>query len=462
MSNGHSKNISSMSALCVAVLLLLGTAQIGCVRNVDGSGAGKITKGGDPTMRIGVLLPLSGRYALFGRSSLHGIECAAGVKQPCGDGPYASLVIRDTGGSTKRAVEQIRELAQVEKVSAIIGPLLSEEAIDAAREAEAYKVPLISLSQRDGVADVGEHIYQVGVNPKSQVKTIARYSVNKMGHSTFAVLYPNNSYGKLYMDLFRNEVSRLGGKVIKVQSYDPRLDQIVDIRKETQGEDQRLRSTAKLLKNGEVVEVSNELPKIDKIRGVDAVFIPDSYRALLAMFSAYGPDIFGSAQLLGVNRWNSAGIVSGGSKVQGSAFVDGFFKGSASVETQQFVQVFSQTYHVEPTILEAQAYDATRFILNNIRRGTREASGMQRALQSVRNMHGVTGSMKFTPNGDVEKDLFLLTVKNGRINEIDTSSKRIKGAELVPSSPRNLSAKTKSISTPDSKYDVGGDAASSY
>ena len=53
-----------------------------------------------------------------------------------------------------------------------------------------------------------------------QVKTLVSYAVEKLGLNTFAILYPDENYGKTFMNLFWDEVIANGGKVVGVESYD--------------------------------------------------------------------------------------------------------------------------------------------------------------------------------------------------------------------------------------------------
>lgn len=425
----------------------------------------------DKLPRVGVILPLSGRYALFGRSSLNGIECAAALREPCGNKPLVELVTRDTAGEPARAAQAVRELVEQEKVVAIIGPLLSRTVVAVATEAEKMHVPLISLSQRNGIAELGDHIYRIGLNPQSQILTIARYATREKGYRQFAIMHPDNRYGRVYRDLFRAAVEEQGGSVATVRPYSAKLERTIDMRKEHGAENARTQSRATLSPSGEVVEVNSDtlesIPTMPKLRGVEAVFIPDSYRALLALLQAYGRDVFGNAALLGVNRWNNQGILNGGVAVDGATFVDGFFPNSSTVDTQRFVDMFTRAYHVEPTILEAQAYDATRLVVNNLTWRTNTAAKMQRQLQKVRKFHGVTGLMQFTSAGDVQKDLFVLTVHRGRIVEVGARGSNDKSSALPaqarerlvkqqPARPADVRQQTAAVA--HEKYDIGGDA----
>ena len=123
------------------------------------------------TGTVGIVLPLSGRLAPFGRESLRGVLLAAGIFEsdlrgdggatPApgagefelgtrelldegGDGSAGArlrVVVRDTRGSPEQAAAAVRDLARDDDVVAIIGPIVREESEAAAREAERARIP---------------------------------------------------------------------------------------------------------------------------------------------------------------------------------------------------------------------------------------------------------------------------------------------------------------------------------
>ena len=67
--------------------------------------------------RVGVILPLSGRYKAFGDAALRGIKLAL-------DGSDLELVVKDDKGDMTLAGTAVEELTFDEQVIAIIGPAL--------------------------------------------------------------------------------------------------------------------------------------------------------------------------------------------------------------------------------------------------------------------------------------------------------------------------------------------------
>ncbi len=415
-------------------------------------------------LRVGVILPLSGEFGVYGRASLDGVDCAAGQKSPCESRLNVQIVTRDDGGNPAKATTAVRELVEQEHVAAIIGPLMAKSTMAAAQEAQRLQVPLLSLSRLDGVAEVGPYTYRVALTPEAQVNTIARFAVQDRGYKKFAIVYPNNNFGQAFRDLFRTAVQTLGGEITVERAYSQNLAGIIEASKGVHNitdDDNKNKPRQKISTNGEVVDpatASSEpppVPSFAKIRGVDAVFIPDSYPNLAAMFSAYSRNVFGGAALLGVNNWNSSGLLSAGSAVEGATFVDGFFRSSANKETQRFVSTFSQAYNSEPTLLEATAYDAMHIIALAAERGGVSAGKVQHGLQGLKKFNGVTGGLHFNSSGDVDRDLYVLTVSSGQIVEVGLRKSQL--SRVLPTgAPQPLQRTARAPTNP--KYDVGGDA----
>jgi ABC-type branched-subunit amino acid transport system substrate-binding protein len=113
---------------------------------------------------------------------------------------------RDTGADPENAAAITRELAQDESVLAILGPLSSAMAQSAAEAAQAAGVPLIALSQKDGLTQTGNWIFQAFLTPRQQVRAVVRQGQSQ-GIKRFAVLYPDSSYGRTFSQNFQEEVA---------------------------------------------------------------------------------------------------------------------------------------------------------------------------------------------------------------------------------------------------------------
>ncbi len=155
---------------------------------------------------------------------------------------------------------------------------------------------------------------------------------------------------------------------------------------------------------------------------MDALYIPDYYTTIgqIAPYLAYYS--IDDVALLGTNGWNSPELIRmAGSNVEGAVFVDGFFAESNRPDTTKFVRKFEQVYEDTPGVLEAHAYDAAMLLLHAIRKkGPLSREIVRKRLASTKGFKsGSSGRISFDRQGEGEKKLFLLTVQDGEIKEVE-------------------------------------------
>jgi ABC-type branched-subunit amino acid transport system substrate-binding protein len=349
---------------------------------------------------LGCILPLKGRDTLYGTRALHGIQLAIGAFRPQEGASRIRLVVWDDQGNPARAREGVRVLAEKDRVLAIIGPLRSQTALAAAEEAEARRVPLITLSPLPGIAQRRAYVFQNSITNASQVKTLVQYAVRDLGIRSYAVLYPNNAYGVTFKNLFQQEAERLGGSVVRIATYaDTQMD---------------FGSVIKGIVRYTVPQGSKK--RAQAIVDFKAIFIPDDVNRLNLIVPQLAYHDIRGVQLLGNNSWNAPELIRDSEQfVEGAVFVDGFFKDSPSPAVRSFTTDFEETFHSTPTLLEALSYDTTLFIVRTLNsRGIITPD----SLLSFKEYNGATGLTGFTAEKEGMRNLFLLTVTGGKIRQI--------------------------------------------
>jgi len=387
---------------------------------------------------VGCLLPLSGKFGKFGTMVLDALLLAARAFQPQDSGSAIRLIVRDTRGNPQMAVAMLRELAKDGEVVGIVGPLLTAEALACAGEAGKLMLPMVTLSQREDVARAGGYVFVNGLTLNQQVDALVKHAVNTLGFSRFGLLYPANSQGKLAHDLFIRKVQEAGGRVSSSISYGT---QEADFQQEirllvgdaylpkdpgkgggNQGE-RTSRSRNSTEDGSGSAESQPGAQEADKRPPLpfEALFIPDDYLkiSLIAPYLAFY-DIRGIV-LLGTSAWNSPLLVQrAGEYLQDAIFVDGFFAGSRSLAVADFVEEYLTTFGREPGLLEALGYDSL-MILDEafLRAQPKTRTGLRDSLAGIRGYPGLTGNTRFDRNGCARKNLFLLTIQDDRIQEIN-------------------------------------------
>jgi TolA-binding protein len=267
---------------------------------------------------VGAILPLSGRYSVYGESVLHGIECAIGVYKPCVGPAGVRVVVRDSASSAVAATQAVDELVR-EGVVAIVGPLLSATVMEAAERAQRLGVPMISLSQREEVVTVGHYIFRNSVSTASEVYALVDHAMRHKGLKNFFILYPDNRKGAEYERLFAQRVEAFGGTVVASRAYAPNQLEFVSELKGSGGREGIIDATGGRL-------------------SYDAIFIPDSFRAVGYIAPTLALMGVRNVQLLGISRWDDPGLIERGGKfVEGAIFVDSFYRQAPDAAVTSFV-----------------------------------------------------------------------------------------------------------------------------
>ena len=339
---------------------------------------------------VGVLLPLSGRHAVFGREVLHGIMQGVDLFGIGGQVNF-QIVIRDTQGEAEVAAKAVNELADDPNTLAIIGPLLSQCAPAAADEAERREIPLIALTRRETIIEGGSWTFRNFITASDQIRTLIEYATDYQGAYRFAVLYPDNAQGRLYRKLFR-------------KLLDPN----------------RYRLVAEVSYPTDETDFKKTIRQLTAAGTFDALFIPDNHRriALIApQLVYYGVK---DVMLLGNNRWNSDELArTAGGYLHEAVVVDGFFVRSSNPEVTTFVEHFHNQFSQYPSFLAAVGYDTARMIgkvLSNP--GVANRDRMRRGLLDLHNFPGVTGELSVSENRETERRLYMLRVGETRMEEM--------------------------------------------
>lgn len=371
----------------------------------------------DPTQlqrAIGVLLPLSGRYAAFGKRVQRGMELALEAFRPH---IPVRLIFRDTAGDEAIAAQQVAELAISDRVMAIAGPLVGNAAQGAVIRANQERTPLLTMSQKEGLAASSLYTFRNSLTPQLQVRALLDYTMEEQGLYQFGILSPQTRQGKQLAELFREEVLRRGGEVVAEESY---LTDQTDFR-------YQVRSLQGLDPNAPDEEQQTDpnhpdfVAQEEVLPPFEALFIPDyadRISLIAPQLAFYGLE---EVQLLGTNGWNDAELPKLARQfVEGAVFTDGFFRHSTYPFIQEFVDLYFNRYQEEPTILEAQGYDTAGILLNLLNDPqVQSREDMRRALAQIQNYPGVTGATRFDFIGEADKVLFILQVQNGAIVQIN-------------------------------------------
>lgn len=382
---------------------------------------------------IGCILPLTGPYEQFGNRVLSGIELALAEFNSTPGITPVRMVIKDSRGDPEVARRVLDDLVHNERVIGIIGPMITSEYV--AEAAQNMCVPLITLTQKEDITKTGNFVFRNFLTPVQQIKMLVPYVVNTLGCKKFAILYPEDSYGIRFMNLFWDELILHGGQVVGIESYQSnQTDFAAHIKKlvglfyeriepiEEVDSDEITEEQIEIIED----ELEDEEAMVEEPKGpepiidFDAIFIPDTSKniSLIAPQLMYN-DVSGVA-LVGTNLWHSSWLLEQSvGYVQGAIFPSGFFVDDSNPSVQEFVNNFQGTFGRKPTFLDAQGYDVAKLISRLVNKPTVcTRNALRVALHQIRGFPTVTGFISFDENGNANKELALLKIEGRRFIQI--------------------------------------------
>ncbi|MCB9489772.1 MAG: penicillin-binding protein activator [Deltaproteobacteria bacterium] len=339
-----------------------------------------------PALHVGVILPLSGRFEVYGTQVLDGIMLA--VETSGEQGVPIRVVIRDSEGDENIAASMVEELAADPAIVAIVGPLLVKEADLAAQKADELGMPMLTLSRMEGLVEDKPFVFRAGITFDHQTRALVRYADTHLGATTFAVMHPDNEFGYAFLASLERALDPSRQQMVAAASYP--------------------------------TDETDFRGPIFKIKGADpdAIFIPDSADrvALIAPQLVY----FGvkDVELLGPTSWNQPELAEKAGAYLGRAvIVDSFFAESNDPTVRNFTGRFQDMFGREPSRLSAMGFDAVGLIGDAAGSASDTRGALRRSLALIRSHHGATGETSLRGDGEVDKSLFLLGVQDGRIQE---------------------------------------------
>lgn len=372
---------------------------------------------------IGVVLPLTGRHAAVAQKTLRGIQMGLGLY-----GKNVSsfkLAVVDDEANPDRARQGVERLVREDNVIAVVGSLLSKTASGVASKSAELNVPSIALSQKSGITDLGPTVHRNSLTSEMQVRLLVKQAMEEMNMRKFAIIYPNDAYGVEFANLFWDEVLARGGQVTTVQPYSPKetdfryvVQRLVGtFYVDARADEYRLRmkewSDNPRNKSARASAPDNLLPPITDF---DAIFIPDSVKALGQIAAMLSFNDVKNVKLLGTNLWNVPGLTKrAGNWSKDLLFVDSFVSTDPGYQNSAFVRDYKALFGEEPGIFELQGYDSALILRQLISQGYSSRDSLNRALGQLRDLPGSLARLNMSPDREIQRPLVTLTLENGKI-----------------------------------------------
>lgn len=203
-------------AIVMAVLLLAGNAFAGAA----GAGAQATPAAGGEPIRIGVLNPTTGPFAVFGEQVNAGARLYFdGIGNVAGGRPV-ELVFADTAGDPQQALEQARRLVGQEDVDLLMGIVNSAVVPPLAEFAGQAEIPLVVTVGGARVAtgpDRSPYVFRTALANGQQDRVLGWYTATALGKTRAATFAWDFLVGQERVEGFADTFTAAGGQIISEQ-----------------------------------------------------------------------------------------------------------------------------------------------------------------------------------------------------------------------------------------------------
>jgi ABC-type branched-subunit amino acid transport system substrate-binding protein len=362
--------------------------------------------GAEDTVRVALLVPLSGPNAAIGRALLDAAQLAL---FDVADDPFV-LVPRDTG-TTPEDASRAADSAISEGARLIIGPLFAADAPVVAQRARAAGVNMVSLSNDRTIA--APDLFILGLTPQSQIARVIDFARSR-GLNRYAALLPNNAFGAATEEAARAAAAQSGGQVVAVERYDPATtDASPVVRRLAAYESRRsallqqrraLETQTDEASKAQLRALSAEMANTDP--GFDSVLLPDFGDRLLqiAPLLPYFDIDPQKVRYLGSALWEDQRLT------REPAMVGGWFAAPPPQARAGFLKRFRDVYGRDPPRIATLAYDAVALAAVL----AREEEGPDFSIKALTNpagFAGMDGIFRLKADGTVERGLAVLEIR---------------------------------------------------
>ncbi len=360
-------------------------------------------------VNIGVMLPLTGKYARFGEQALRGMRLALNSLQ--GNGGI-TLHIADTKSDSSQCVGAYQQLVHADSAM-ILGPLL-EGCVTALTPRLHDNIPVLSLTSQSHLAVYSPMLFVHTLALTMQARFMAARAWQQ-GARRMVVINTDNPSSKLEGDIFTQTFKDLGGEVVDdVDIAQNGIDFRSDLRA------MRRRTDDEELLNDLDEALALSVDPDQEIRmpvNFDAVYLalPGKKVALLAGQLAY-VDV-NNVPLYGSGRWQDGNLLSDNGRYLGRAqFSDVAFPNGTSPELQHFMLTWRELRGADkPGKLVGLAYDSTLIAALLTSRLGLAGEPLVAGLHEIAGFPGLTGHVRFDENGVGHKDFELFRIRHGHI-----------------------------------------------
>ena len=302
-------------------------------------------------LKIGVLLPLSGKFQDIGESFLKAIQLALYDIS----NENIKIYPKDSKGNALNAYKSAKEFEE-QGIQIVIGPIFYE---NLERLGEINNITFISLTNK--TEEIPKNTIAFGINIDSQVDILKKY-LNEIGVSKTLLLSPNSEFTYQSESVATKDVL----KFYRTYSYDTNPKKITaEIEKITRYRERKkdLERRIEILEKSDLYKHKQELKKLEQMHTLgkinfDSVVIIDFGERLKSVLTSFMFSDISSKKVnfFTINQWFDETLFNE------NAMQNLHFPSIDFDNLKKFNKKFSNTFNEKPNKVSILAYDALGLI----------------------------------------------------------------------------------------------------
>jgi branched-chain amino acid transport system substrate-binding protein len=345
------------------------------------------------TIKIGGFLPMTGAVAAYGQDAKNGIQVAMEM-MPTVLGKKVEFVIADTKSDKIESANAMSRLIEKDKVSAVIGEMISGNTMAGGPIAEKAKIPVVSPTATNPlVTQDKKYVFRVCFIDPVQGDIAAKYAITTLkAKKTALIVDKSQDYCVGLAKFFKDAFTKLGGQIV-----------------------------AETFCVTEDKDFSAQLSTI-KSSNPDVIYAPNYYSPV-ALFTKQARELGVKAPVLAGDGAQADELIQiGGKEVEGVAFTGHFHKKAAVTKlAKDWIPRFENKFKAEPNAFHALGADAYFVLLDAITRAkSTKGEAIRSTLATTKNFEAISGKLSIGEDGNAVKPMVINVVKNGKFEYLTT------------------------------------------
>jgi ABC-type branched-subunit amino acid transport system substrate-binding protein len=319
--------------------------------SADNQSSNESLKKKENILKIGVLLPLSGKFQNIGESFLKSIQLALLEVE----NKNIKIYPKDSKGNALDAYDSAKEFEEM-GINIVLGPIFYESIVELEK---INKITFISFTNK--ATNIPKNVISFGVNVDSQIKVLKEY-FKKIEASKTLFLSPNSEFEQQSESIKKKDIL----KFYRTYSYDTNPKKITaQIGKITKYKERKrdLEKRIKILEKSDLYKDKNELKILEQKHTLgkvnfDSVVILDFGERLKSVLSSFMFSDVSSEEVnfFTLNQWFDESLFNE------NAMQNLYFPSIDFKNLKKFNKKYEKTFGVKPNKVSILAYDALGLI----------------------------------------------------------------------------------------------------